>query len=277
MDNTIKEYLSPDLIERYRIDLNCPVLWEEARSLDWLMKAKRSSGASSFYKSYQNEIISGEDAIFRKEHIEQALDKGKALRLRNEYVTDSWEFGTNVRTTGVDLAISQSSSADYTVITTIAGLKDGNRLLLNIVRGKFSPAETRQHIVEQYQRFKPTQVKVESVAYQAALVKDLQEFTSVPVKAYNTGGEKFDPLIGINSLALDFENGKWILPYDKMDSRTITLVNVLVDEMLKFGPNVHTGDILMSLWFANTALREIEQRVSLDTSVRSVGMYRKVM
>lgn len=276
MDNALKGYLNNYLIKRYDIDLECPVLWEKQRSLEWLKKAKASSGSPSFYKSYQNEIISSEDAIFKKEYLEKATERGKALRLRNGYDTSTWIHGANVRTSGVDLAISEKTSADYTVITTIAGLKNGDRVLLNIVRGKFSPSETRQHIVEQYNRFKPTQVKVESVAYQASLVKDLQDFTSVPVKAYSTGGEKFDEMIGINSLAIDFENGKWIFPYDKTDTRTVSLVNVLIDEMLKFCPGSHTGDILMALWFANTALREIEQGVSVDTSVRSVGMYRKI-
>lgn len=280
MPNQVERILSPELIDELGVDLSKPTLWSDVWTIEKLLSIKKSPsvGSVSFYKSYQNEIISAEDAIFKKEWIEEAKRKGANYRLLNKYQQDQWTLGRNVRTQGVDLAISEKETADYTVDLTIAGLKEGKRILLNIVRGHLGPAETRRTIIEQYNSFNPVQVKVESVAYQAALVKDLQDSTSVPVKAYNTGGEKFDEFVGINSLATDFENGKWILPYDRSDPRTIQLVDILVDELLSFGPNGgHTGDCLMALWFANTALREVEQSVSLDTSVKSKGLYKNVI
>lgn len=277
MSNTLEKLLSPELIKKYNVDLYSPVLWDGERDLDWLMQKKKSAGSVSFYKSYQNEIVSGEDAIFQKEDLEKATDRGKLIKLVDKYEPHSWKFGQNIRTQGVDLAISEKETADYTVDITIAGLSNGDRVLLNIERGHLSPAETRRLIVNQYKAFDPVQVKVESVAYQASLVKDMKDFTNVPIKAYNTGGEKFDQFIGINSLATEFENGKWIIPYDKSDDRTMRLVNILLDEMLKFGPNGgHTGDCLMALWFANTALREMENKSSFGT-MKSVGMTRKVI
>ena len=85
--------------------------------------------------------------------------------------------------------------------------------------------------------------------------RDLAE-KNLPIAAFTTGGEKFDPYIGVESLALLFENDRIILPYDKEDPYTIALVDQLVDELRQF-PVGHTGDTAMALWFAYTAMRDL--------------------
>ena len=79
---------------------------------------------------------------------------------------------------------------------------------------------------------------------------------NIPIVAFATGGEKFDPFIGVESMAILFENNRIILPYDKSDPYTITMVDRLVDELRSF-PIGHTGDCAMSLWFAFTGLRDL--------------------
>ena len=78
----------------------------------------------------------------------------------------------------------------------------------------------------------------------------------MPVRGYKTGGEKKDPFIGINSLAIYAELGKLVLPFDNTDPRTINLISQLVNEMRAF-PDGHTGDSLMALWFAFSEMRDL--------------------
>ena len=86
------------------------------------------------------------------------------------------------------------------------------------------------------------------MAYQEAIQRDLDD-AGIPVRGYHTGGEKKDPLIGINSIAIWAELGKLVLPYNNTDPETIRLVSMLMNEMRAF-PDGHTGDSLMALWFA---------------------------
>jgi len=101
-------------------------------------------------------------------------------------------------------------------------------------------------------------IRVESNSYQQALVTDLAE-DSVPVRSYHTGREKFDPEIGINSLALIMELGKLVIPSDPSDPRTIMLAAQLANEMRAYSadPTQHTGDGLMALWFAYSEIRTL--------------------
>jgi hypothetical protein len=101
-------------------------------------------------------------------------------------------------------------------------------------------------------------IRVESNAYQQAIIMDLAE-DMVPVRSYNTGKEKFDPEVGINSLAMVMELGKVVIPSDPTDARTLTLGAQLANEMRSFSgdSSEHTGDGLMALWFAYSEVRAL--------------------
>lgn len=222
-------------------------------------------GSLAYNRQYQNTIISAETCPFQMEWIAEAKNKGRKMRLISRFDPVTYQFKNVIVMGGMDLAISQKETADYTVLLTIGGLENGTRVLLNVERGHFSPAEQRDLILNQFERFNHQRIVVENNAYQKTLEKDMIQYTAVPVTGYTTGGEKFSEDLGINSLAILFENGKFILPYDRSDPRTIKLVDILVDQMLKF-PMGHTGDDLMALWFANTALRQIEMERIDDVS-----------
>jgi hypothetical protein len=225
------------------------VLWKDRIGYDKLYLLRKENSIA-FEKSYQNEIVSSEDSKFKEEWLRNAKELGKNYRL-----VKTRPDGIIAVTQGVDLAISEKTTADDTVDLTLGKLPDKKFIILNIERGKLSPASTRNLIIEQHKNFKPSQIRVESVAYQQSMVKDMQEL-NLPVSGYKTGSEKFDEYIGIDTLAVLMENGRLILPYDKSDPHTISLIDQLCDEMRKF-PDGHTGDSLMACWFAYTAMRDI--------------------
>ncbi len=231
------------------------VLWDDKWTWDLLMERKLSSGSLSFNRAYRNMVISAEDQVFQKEWLEDAMSGSRKLVRFVNYA--SWDLGAMTVTGGMDLAISKKDGSDDSAIAIIGRTKSGVKIPLWLDYGKWSPSEQRKMIVEMFERY-PMMKKftVESNAYQASLVRDMNEMTDLPIAGYGTGGEKFDEDIGINSMAVEFENGKWILPYNDSSEYTRRMVDYLIGGMLGF-PGGHTNDLLMALWFANTAMRDI--------------------
>lgn len=232
------------------------VLWPEMWPFKELYLKWRSNRVS-FEKSYQNNIISREDQKFKEEWLMRALERGANYRLIKAMNPDQRKE-MKALTAGIDLAASEAEQSDDNAMISL-GLRrlDDMVQLINIDRGKFSPNEWRKTIVEREQELKHDRILVESNAYQVALKRDLAD-QNIPIAAFHTGGEKFDPFIGVESLAILFENDRIILPYDKSDLDTISKVEQLVDELRAF-PVGHTGDSAMAFWFAYTALRDLLQ------------------
>ena len=85
---------------------------------------------------------------------------------------------------------------------------------MNIYRDRgLSPEQQRQAVKAQKERYNSDIIFVEDNAYQAFFVKDLIETTSLPIKGFRTGANKRDEIIGLNALALQFENKNFIIPY----------------------------------------------------------------
>lgn len=244
-----------DVRKRYKAILpNGESLWPERWPIEKLQELKEETGSIAFSKSYLNEAISSEDAVFKSSWIDEAKKKGRDRKLL--YNLEGQDQQKMTVAMGVDLAISQKETGDYTAFAVVGEMEDGTKIPLYLAQEKLTFAQTQEMIKDLYQRFNPALIKVESNAYQAALVRDMQDNTSLPIKGYSTGGEKFDPDVGLQSIAVEMENGKWILPYSQESHSTMKIVDTLTNGMLRF-PSGHTEDILMALWFANTGLREL--------------------
>lgn len=248
------------------------VMWKSRWSYETLMKLKGAMGSLAFNQAYQNEALSAEDAVFKSEWLQDAKRKGMQRTLINNLDYAKWDMGKLVVTAGVDLAISQKKESDFTAMAVIGQTRDGVKIPLWLSREKLTPAQTKSHIIALSERYNPDLIIVENNAYQEALRRDLADTTSLPVKGYTTGGEKYDVDIGINSLAVEFENGKWILPYSSSDPYTIQMIDVLVDGLLRF-PSGHTEDLVMALWFANTGLRQLTQSGNTLTQAKASDIF----
>ena len=231
-------------------------LWPERWPYEELMRLKKSMGTQSFNKAYRNIAVSAEDAVFKVEWLNRARERGKNRKLIRSLDYAKWDLGKMMVTNGIDLAISQRDTADYTAMMVLGRTRDGMKIPLWAIRERLTPAEVRQYIIEIQNSFSPSIQMVETNGYQEALRRDIADETDIPIRGYQTGGEKYDADIGINSLAVEFENDKWILPYDREDDYTRRLMDILIDGLLSF-PNGHTEDLVMATWFANTAMRDL--------------------
>ena len=235
------------------------VMWPARWDYDSLMLRKKTMGSLAFSQAYQNVVLSAEDAVFKVDWINRAKARGRNYRLRPTLDYATWDLGQMLIANGIDLAISKNSTSDFTAMMVLGRTREGMKIPLWAIREKLSPAETRQKIFEIHQNFSKQGLKmhkVESNGYQESLRRDMAEMTDLPITGYNTGGEKFDEIVGINSMAIDFENDKWIIPYDKNDDYTRRMMDFLISGLLAF-PSGHTEDLVMATWFANTALRDL--------------------
>jgi hypothetical protein len=239
------------------MDEGIEVLWPERFPYPDLYLL-RIANPYSFARMYQCDPSIRPNQKFLENDIEKALYKGRDLVLQDELPK---EYQADYTTSGLDLAISQQAWGHDTVLLTLDRVKIGNGeiktgdyVIRNIERGKFSPNEVRELVLRHYHKVKPLGIRVESVAFQESMSLDLGE-RGIPVRSYHTGGEKNDPDIGVNSLAILLSQGKLILPYSNKDARTRQLVTQLINEMRSY-PEGHTGDSLMALWFAFSEIRD---------------------
>jgi hypothetical protein len=247
------------LTNKTLMDEGVQILWPGKFDYGWLI-LERQNNPYAFARMYQCDPSDRPDQKFKDAWLDAATKKGAKMKLQLEKRDN---FDTLITTEGVDLAISEKETSDDTVIlildrvrySNILGIKTGDIIPRDIIRGKFSPNTVKETIKEHYEKIQPDGIRVETVAYQEAIQRDLDDM-GIPVHGYHTGGEKKDPYIGINSLAIYAEQGKLVLPYDQTDPRTIRLVSQLINEMRAF-PDGHTGDALMALWFAFSEMRDL--------------------
>lgn len=270
----IREIFSDEVIEKYEINAWEGVLWPERWPLSELMLEKESMGTVAFNRQYLNVVISEETQIIKTDWLNKAKRAGMQDTFLAKYEVATCPYGVLKVVTGWDLAISQSARADWTVGVTLGKQADSKIRILKITRGKFTPAQTRQAIINDYVNFKPAKIIVENVAYQESLRKDLADFTDMPIEGYTTGGEKFDEYVGVNSVGVLFENEKIILPYNiEKDPELKELIDRLVSECESFGLENHTGDILMAFWFAVIGLRSLDTVQEVTRTISSKGFY----
>ena len=240
------------------MDKGAEVLWPERYPYSRLY-FERLLNPYVFARMYQCDPSNRPNQKIKDEWIQAAMEKGKHLRFQDMPHDKNY---LEVSAGGMDLAISQEESADDTALVYLDlvrdgydGVQSGDYIVRQIHRGHLTPNEQRGYAKTAWAVHGLQTIRVESVGYQKSLAIDLSE-DGVPVTAYHTGGEKMDPEIGVNSLAVIMELGKMVIPSDPTDPRTVMLANQLANEMRAF-PDGHTGDALMALWFAFSEIREL--------------------
>lgn len=98
---------------------------------------------------------------------------------------------------GVDLAISENETADYTASTVLARDYVGNLHVLDVQRIRGSFSEQIEFIKQLAAKWKPSVIGIEDVAYQKALIQQLAAQTSLNVRGIKPISDKvarFAPL-----------------------------------------------------------------------------------
>jgi hypothetical protein len=233
--------------------LSWPAVWPASRVEAEIV----NRGPIESRRSLFCDPVSDAERRFKLEYIMSALINGDGLELAYALTYVPSGFRT---VTGVDLAVTKKTSGDLTALVTIAvEEKRQIRSLLDVTSGRWSGPEIVNAIIDVNSRYNSL-VVVESNGAQRYLKQFTNERSAVPVRAFYTGRNKYDPSFGIESLAVEFSAGKWVLPNRGGERAGIHAtmhpeVKALIGEMLRYDPTSHTGDRLMACWLAREGAR----------------------
>ena len=167
---------------------------------------------------FQNKYIQYYDGIIREE--------GKVFVQRDRFKAEIKAIHL-----GVDLAISQSDSAAYTVILVVGRAEDNKLYVLEVVRGKFTFQQQKDAILRTVGKWSPNSTRVEAVAYQAAMVQELRAMGGLKIVAINPTHDK---VARANQITGFFENGNIYFLKNQVD---------LIDELLLFPDGVYKDQV----------------------------------
>jgi predicted phage terminase large subunit-like protein len=165
-------------------------LWPEKFSIDTLNQKKEESGSLIFNCQYQNDV--------------ELLKKGNIFL----YDWIQWYdlIPPKLRVfQGVDLAISQSETADYFVICTIGMDTANNIYVLDMYRNRLSFDQQIIMIKKKAEEWSPIRIGIEINQYQRALAQELIRTTQLPIKQLVTVKDKVSRM---QRRSAEFENGR---------------------------------------------------------------------
>lgn len=214
--------------------------WPERWSLKRIEERRQEMHPAEFARQMMCVSRSDEASIFKREWVERAMKRGEGRSLAYGLETIPPGYRT---VTGVDLAVQQKDGADFTVLFSIIVHPDETREVLWIDAGRWSGPEIVRRVVDHHTRY-GSLIFVENNGAQDFLLQFARYRSAVPIRAFTTGRNKAHPEFGIQGLATEMFNGKWIVPNDggKLDKD----VAAWVGEMLHYDPRAHTGDRLMA-------------------------------
>lgn len=168
--------------------------------------------------------------------------------------------------TGVDLAMSKTDAADFTVIYTVMvyppshGRKHPTRRLVEVQRGKYYGDEIVDRIIDTHERF-DSNVTVENNVGQMYIIHFVKKRLGECkwLRGLQTGRKKMNSDYGVESIAPDLTSEEWCFPvpaqwHPERDDSSSVLEPILethFNELLYFSPADHTGDTLMAMWFVD--------------------------
>lgn len=165
------------------------LLWKARFNESILTRFKKQLGSMGYAGLFQQRPVPAGGGQFKKQWFRYFTTENDYYQLETDtgikrfLIKNCWLFMTE------DLAISTKQTADYTVMCIWAVTPDRDLLLIGRLRDRLdNPAQQQQSSVL-YQRYRPSFIKIETVAYQLALVQQLRR-QGLPVKEYKPVKDK---------------------------------------------------------------------------------------
>lgn len=164
-----------------------------------MMQQTFTNWKSFHYTSYDNPLIDGKEfdlaktqlptLAFAQEYLAEYVDRG-ASKIKREWIKIANDIKCVDYYIGVDLAISQRETADYTAIVTIGVSATGEVVVVDALRGRWTFVEIGKQIVSMHDKWNPRVVAVESNQAQAWMVQELKRNTRMNVVGVRADRDK---------------------------------------------------------------------------------------
>jgi hypothetical protein len=232
-----------------KVEIEKLPLWE-SRWPEALLRKRYASGEIAFNRGFRQRPYSLANLYFNEESVRSCENPHLPLK-------EIYRHGEMVCFTGID---PSTESRPGTAIFTLAMTDDGIRVPVDIRVGRW---KTRGRSIEEIEgvldQFKPLVCFVENNALQGVIIDWLlTRNRSATIEAFTTGRNKADLKIGIPGMALEFDNGGWIIPMGDTEhpkgSCECSWCLWLLE--LKRYPYYPSSDLLMASWFAREAARK---------------------
>lgn len=222
--------------------------WPEAFSRERIATIRANMLPTSFARQYLCVPTDDADSVFKREWIEKGLERGRGMAPR--IGLDRFPPGS-VTITGVDLAVSQKDSADLTVFFTILHHANRDIEVLEVKSGRWSGEDIIHNLAQVMGRW-GSLAYVENNAAQDYLVQFMkQRISGSRVQGLTTGHQKLHPEYGVQRIATELFQGRWIIP---CQGGVPAETQAWIDEMLYYNPKAHTGDRLMAAYLARQGI-----------------------
>lgn len=198
------------------------VLWPDRYTYDDLMVKREDQGTTIFSRELLCKPISSASSIFPNTVTGISKIKGSKYKLVKRLEDHPLTF--KKVSMGVDLALSATAGADYSVFTVWGLTWNNEMVLIGFWRKSGASFRDQIKVIKRFNRnYRPDIIVVEANAFQRLFV-DLLEEEGLPnvVPHVTTAGNKNNFEFGLPSLAVDFEKGRLILPYADEISKAVT-------------------------------------------------------
>jgi len=243
-------------------------LWPEQWPVPRLIERRRTIQESVFVRKHLCRVRLDSSSRFRQVWLDRMVLAGKGRTFLPQAPRAYARGPVLPCFTGVDLGAGTEDVNALTVLFTIALMPDSRRLVVEIESGRWQAPEIIDRLESAYRRFQ-SEILVEDNGAQKFLI-DMCD-GRVPVRGYTTtASKKFSEKFGVESLAVEIRNGRWLLPSGSDGTQVHEEGKAWIQEALYYDPETHTGDRLMASWLAREALRKYSapRQQAIDTLSR---------
>lgn len=233
--------LYPAILDHDKEEVLWPEVWPYERLMETYEAMKRKDGAYLFEAMYQQNPIPPELILLKREWIEGCTDPGREVG--HGLAADN----RRCRVLSIDPSPTEHAGA------VIADLSADQAFGCTILEARSEKMDVRQmmaYLMRAYSQYHIDYCIIESNSAHFFLQDPtLQQFfisSGVKLLTHNTNKNKQDPILGVQSLAMDFEFGRIRIPAGNAESRA--LMQPFLDECLMY-PLSPRDDQLMALWF----------------------------
>lgn len=146
-------------------------LWPERYTARYLEHTRKVMGGYWFGAMYQGSPVPDDGGVFSRKHFRYFAVEGEQAILRlPDGTTQQWAASECRKLTYIDLAASEKTSADYTVLAEVWVTPERQMLVRRITRDRIPGPDQPDFIRSHY----TGSIKVEAIGYQTTLIQQLQ-------------------------------------------------------------------------------------------------------
>jgi hypothetical protein len=239
-------------------DLEESTLWPDHFPYRAAVEQRESMALEQFQLVYQNVDMPGLGASFPLTVLETVQDPTR----RVGHYDPHWRL-----VIGLDPAGAGEQAGFTAMVLLGVDVATGRRYLVDAVNHRQMKApQVKDQILDWVSRYPIVELRVEVNGLQGQIYQYDNELVhrltnaGVRVAPHVTHRNKWDPQFGVESMGPMFYNGMVSVPWEDVASRR--KFEPLMDQLQQF-PMGKVTDMVMALWFADLACRELVQRAHL--------------